>query len=217
MKPSRNKSLDPAASGHPPGLDTSLEASLRRYVEDFINNNHAAHVVARGMQVIGIGFWPIIDHVTFRTLNVEERAKEFLAHGYTYDTKLGVIEYENWWAKVYRRPGFPVLFVDQAYEGARGKGSLIPDWVKSFSDKVLHHIAIRVDDIEKAIFYLEKQGIAFAGKIVGDRATDLRQIFTQPEMRQGKAFSVVELTERHHGYDGFLPPQADGLMESTRL
>ena len=215
MKTPQDKPLTESGP-HGANRDGELEQSLRRYVEDFVKNNHAAHVVSRGMEVLGIGFWPIIDHMTFRTLHVEERAKEFLASGYVYDAKLGVIEYENWWAKVYRKTGYPVLFLDQAFEGARGKGSLIPDWVHTFSDKVLHHVAIRVEDIEKAIFYLEKQGVAFAGKIVGDKGTDLRQIFTQPEMRAAKTFSVLELTERHRGYEGFLPPQADGLMESTR-
>ena len=194
-----------------------LEKLLRGYTDDFIAHNRAAKVIADGLRVVGIGFRPIVDHLTFRTLNVEERAKEFLPHGYAYDTKLGVIEYENWWAKVYRKPGYPPLFLDQAFEGPRGKGSLIPGWVKTFGDKVLHHVAIRVDDIESAIFFLEKQGVEFAGGIVGDKATDLRQIFTKPEMKQGKAFSVIELTERHRGYAGFLPPQADGLMQSTRV
>ena len=193
-----------------------LEKLVLRYVEDFIDHNRAAHVIAKGLHVLGIGFWPLIDHITFRTLHVEKRAVEFLDCGYTYDQKLGVIEYENWWAKVYRKPGYPVIFIDQAYDGARGKGSLIPEWVEAFGDKVLHHVAVRVADIEQAIFYLEKQGVEFAGNIVGDRGTDLRQIFTKPEVKKGKPFSVVELTERHRGYAGFLPPQAQGLMESTR-
>ena len=197
-------------------LHDPLEKLLLHYVEDFISHNKAAHVIAMGLHVLGIGFWPIIDHLTFRTLKVEERAKEFLDQGYHYDEKLGVIEYENWWAKVYRRPGYPVIFVDQAYDGPRGKGSLIPEWVETFGDKVLHHVAIRVADIEQAIFFLEKQGTQFVGNIVGDRGSDLRQIFTKPEVKKGKPFSVIELTERHRGYTGFLPPQAQGLMESTR-
>ena len=167
--------------------------------------------------MIGIGFWPVIDHITFRTLEVEERAKEFLKLKYTYDSKLGILEYNNWFAKVYRRPGYPALFLDQAYPGARGKGSLLPAWVKAFGDKTIHHVAVRVDDIEQAVFYLEKQGVKFAGEIVGERGLDLRQIFTQPEIKKGQAFSVVELTERHRGYDGFSPPQANRLMESTRV
>ena len=217
--PIKNKKSQPKSKSQTQitGANDPLEKLLHRYIEDFIANNNAARVVADGMRVIGIGFFPIIDHVTFRTLDVEERAGEFRRCGYAYDAKLGVIEYENWWAKVYRKPGYPALFIDQAYEGERGRGSLIPDWVRTFGDKVLHHIAIRVDDIDKAIFYLEKQNVPFAGKVVGDRGTDLRQIFTAPEMKNGKAFTVLELTERHRGYTGFLPPQAQGLMESTRV
>lgn len=199
------------------GANDPLEKILRRYIEAFTENNKAGRVVKEGLRVIGIGFRPIIDHITFRTLNVEKRAKEFSDFGYTYDKTLGVIEYENWWAKVYRKPGYPVIFIDQAYDSARGKGSLIPDWVETFGDKVLHHVAVQVDDIEQAVYFLEKQGIPFAGSIVGDKGSDLRQIFTQPEMKQGKPFTVLELAERHRGYAGFLPPQADGLMESTRL
>ena len=166
--------------------------------------------------MIGIGFRPIVDHLTFRTLNIDERSKQFLSQGYDYDSALGPIEYDNWWARVYRKPGYPALFIDQAFDGERGKGSLIPEWVRKYGDQTLHHVAILVDDIEQAIFYLEKQGVPFAGKVEGERGTSLRQIFTQPEVRDGKPFSVLELTERHRGYTGFLPPQADGLMKSTR-
>lgn len=199
------------------GANDPLEKLIGYYIDDYLKNNRAAHVVAEGLKIIGIGFRPIVDHITFRTLNVETRAKEFLKYGYKYDSHLGVIEYENWWAKVYRKTGYPTIFIDQAYDGKRGEKSLIPDWVKTFGDKTLHHVAIMVDDIDKAIFYLEKQGVAFADKVVGGRGTDLRQIFSKAEMRQGKTFSVLELAERHRGYEGFLPPQADGLMESTRL
>ncbi len=198
------------------GADDPLEKILRGYIGEFITNNRAAKVVSDGLRVVGIGFRSVIDHITFRTLDVEKRAEEFLGYGYAYDRKLGIIEYDNWWAKVYRKFGYPTIFIDQAYAGARGKGSLIPAWVKNFGDKVLHHIAVQVDDIENAIFYLEKQNIPMTGSIVGDRGSDLRQIFTAPEVRHGKPFTVLELAERHRGYTGFLPPQAQGLMESTR-
>ena len=194
-----------------------LEILLKRYVEDFATQNRAAKVIAEGLERVGIGFWPVIDHLTFRTLNVEARAKEFLKLGYAYDAPLGVLEYHNWFAKVYRKTGLPALFIDQAFAGERGKGSLIPDWVKAFGDKTLHHVAVRVDDIEKSIANLKKLGVKFAGEIVGGRGTDLRQIFTESEMKKGKAFSVVELTERHRGFAGFSPPQANRLMESTRV
>ncbi len=194
-----------------------VEAVVCAYVYEFIQNNRAARVVSDGLRVLGVGLRPVIDHITFRTLNVDERAQEFLQLGFEQDAKLGIIEHENWWAKVYRKSGFPAIFIDQAFDGSRGRESLIPNWVKKFGDKILHHVAIQVDDIDQAIYFMEKQGIPFAGKVVGARGTDLRQIFTNPEVRDSAAFTVLELAERHHGYSGFLPPQADGLMESTRL
>lgn len=199
------------------GAQDPLEQLLRAYINDFISTNRAAHVVATGLKVLGIGFRPVIDHMTFRTLDVDTRAKEFIKYGYKYDTALGVLEYDTWWGKVYRKPGYPTIFIDQAFAGKRGKKSLIPEWVKSFGDKRLHHVTILVDDIESAVFYLEKQGIPFSGNIVGIRGSDLRQVFAQPEMMGGKTFSVLELAERHRGYSGFLPSKPETGPRSLRI
>jgi 4-hydroxyphenylpyruvate dioxygenase-like putative hemolysin len=87
--------------------------------------------------------------------------------------------------------------------------------VKKFGDRVFHHVAVRVEDIEKSIDRLKAKGVVFTGQIVGLRGGSLRQIFTAPEMVDGQPFSVLELTERHRGYQGFSPPQADSLMKST--
>ena len=197
------------------GMPDPLEKALRSYLEEFTANNKAAHVVSSGLRVLGIGLRPVLDHITFRALRVEERAKEFLDYGYVYDSKLGIIEYDTWWAKVYRKPGYPAVFIDQSFDGQRGRGNLIPDWVRIFGDKIPHHLTIQVDDIENAVFFLEKQGVPFVGRIAGSRGMDLRQIFAQPEMNKGKEFTVLELVERHHGYTGFVPPPAPGLVQTS--
>jgi 4-hydroxyphenylpyruvate dioxygenase-like putative hemolysin len=80
---------------------------------------------------------------------------------------------------------------------------------------MFHHLAIRVQDIEAAIAKLKAKGVAFTGDIVGPRGGNLRQIFTAPELVDGHPFSVLELAERHEGYQGFSPPQADSLMRAT--
>ena len=206
------KNSSPQSAG-----EDSLEWLLRGYVDDFVHQNKTAQIIFEGLESVGIGLWPVVDHLTFRTHDVEKRAEEFLKFKYVYDQKLGVLEYNNWFAKVYRKPGYPALFIDQAYSGEKGKGSLIPDWVNAFGDKTLHHVALRVEDIEKSVAALKKKGVKLAGEIVGEKGTDLRQIFTEPEMKKGKAFSVIELTERHRGFAGFSPPQANRLMESTRV
>jgi catechol 2,3-dioxygenase-like lactoylglutathione lyase family enzyme len=194
------------------------EVVVARYIQQFVLNNRSARRIKEELDEVGIGLWPVVDHITIRTLDVDRRAKEFLRLGFQWDRtvgKDGILEYDDWWAKVYRKPGLPAVFIDQAFKGPRGQTSVIPPWVQRFSDKVLHHIAIRVEDIERAVSTLKRKGVPFAGRIVGERGTDLRQIFTAAQPKKGHPFTVVELIERHRGYAGFSPPAADALMKSS--
>ena len=189
-------------------LDDLMERMVREYVE----RNRAAGVLKAMLDETGVGFSPVIDHVTIRTYDIDRAAEPFVTLGYAYDETL---QYDDWYAKVYRKVGYPALFVDQAYPDERGKTSIIPGWVDRFGDKVFHHIAARVEDIDKAVEQLKHRGVVFAGNIVGERGGHLRQIFSSPEMIDGQPFTVLELAERHRGYLGFLPPQADSLMKSS--
>lgn len=188
------------------------DPSVQDLIERYFNENEAARVFA---EECDRQEWPlIIDHITIRCLNVDRRAEPFLKNGYVYQGERVEYPDQGWWAKVYRRPGYPALFVDQAYDDPRGEKSIIPEWVKKFGDQALHHVAVRIDDIEKAVSALQKRGVEFSGEIVGKRGTRLRQIFTASEVRNGAAYSVLELTERN-GYDGFYPEQADSLMQAS--
>ena len=197
-------------------MNSSVDQFFTRYIDNFLAGNSAARNLEESLKLTGVGIMPLVDHCTLRTLDVDERAREVIDLGFQYDESIGVLEFDKWWAKVYRKPGYPALFIDQAFSGERGKGSLIPGWVQAHGDECFHHIAILVENIEIAMTALNTQNVQFAGEIVGEQGTDLRQIFTQPEERNGEVYSVLELIERHNGYAGFLPPQADGLMESTR-
>ncbi len=189
-----------------------LDGLIERMIDQYVSRNCAAQLLREMLDEAGVGFYPVADHLTLRTLDIDRRAEEYTTLGYVYSETL---EYDDWYAKVYRKVGYPALFVDQAYPDKRGRTSIIPGWVKRFGDQVFHHVAVRVDDIEKAIVRLKAKGVVFAGHIVGARGGPLRQIFTAPEMIDGQPFSVLELTERHRGYQGFSPPQADSLMKST--
>jgi len=192
--------------------DRRLDELLSGYIADFVARNRAAAILKRQLDQVGVGFVPLADHLTFRTDDIDRRAEEFVGLGYRFSE---TIEYQDWFAKVYRKPGYAALFIDQAYGDRRGRTSIIPAWVAQFGDRTLHHIAIRVEDIDIAIDRLQQEGIRFTGSIVGERGGPLRQIFTAPEEVDGAPFSVIELTERHEGFLGFSPPQADGLMRST--
>ena len=157
---------------------------------------------------------PMIDHITIRCIDIDLRAIPFLKIGYLYQDEMVEYPDQGWWAKVYRKTGFPTLFVDQAYSDARGEKSIIPRWVNQFGEEVLHHLAVLVRDIEEVVDAMRQMGIEFSGEISGKRGTRLRQIFTAAEVRNGAPFTVLELTERN-GYDGFYPEQANQLMESS--
>ncbi len=194
------------------------EGVIRRYVEEFVKNSRPAGILREHLDRVGIGLFPLVDHITVRTLDVDRRAKEFLRMGFRWDRTIGregILEYDDWWAKVYRKPGLPAVFMDQAFKGPRGNTSVIPPWVRRFSDRVLHHIAVRVEEIDRAVILMKKKGIRFAGPIVGLPGTDLRQLFTAADVKRGHPFTVVEIIERHRGYAGFSPPAADALMKSS--
>jgi len=193
-----------------------LDQLLANYIKQFFEGNSVGREMANSLKLAGVGIAPLIDHCTIRTRDVDSRAKPFQELGYAYDENIGVLEFDSWWAKVYRKPGHPALFIDQAFSDARGNQSLIPEWVDHHGDQCFHHIAILVENIDGAIETLISKGFKIAGAIIGDAGSDLRQVFTEPEIRNGQVYSVLELIERHNGYQGFLPPQADGLMESTR-
>ena len=188
-----------------------------KYIEEYLEADKAARFMAEALKKCGVGLMPLVDHCAIRTHDVERRSLECLDMGFRYDEKIGILEFDNWWAKVFRKPGYPALFIDQGFDGERGKGGLIPGWVDAFGDKCFHHFAIRVEDIEHAVGFMKSHGFLFADEIIGEPESGLRQIFSKPEIKNGLAFTVLELLERHNGYEGFLLPQADGLMESTRL
>ena len=144
------------------GQEADLDAVMARMTADFLAQNSAGRMLRRALDDVGVGFIPVIDHVTIRTMDIDRRAEEFLALGYRYDETL---HFDDWYAKVFRWAGYPALFVDQAYPDDRGKTSIIPRWVEKFGDQVFHHVAVRVEDIEQAILKLKAKGVVFAGEI----------------------------------------------------
>ncbi len=193
-------------------ITENQDPTLRGLLREYFESNEAARIFVDQAEQKG---WPVIlDHMAIRCLNVEKRAEEFVQMGYRYHDELVEYPDQGWWAKVYRKEGFPTLFIDQAYTDKRGEKSILAPWVGIFGDQVLHHIAVRVEDIEQAIEVLKEAGVEFSGNIVGPKGTRLRQIFTASEVKNDKAYSVLELAERNQ-YEGFVPEQADGLMQSS--
>lgn len=188
-----------------------IEQVIQQYIRQFIESNKAGQIVHSLLAQAGVGLRPSIDHLSIRTLDVQERALEFEALGFRFDTNLGVIERDSWWAKVYRKPGFPPIYLDQAFNDTRGVGSPIPDWVRRFTDAGLHHLAVVVEDIEMAVQRFTEHGISFEHAVSGMPNVPFRQIYSVPELVDGVPHTVLEIVERRWGYTGFISPLAGVL------
>ncbi|MCC7439078.1 MAG: hypothetical protein IT211_11350 [Armatimonadetes bacterium] len=188
-----------------------IEKVIQQYIRQLVESNKAAQTVHTLLSQVGVGLRPSLDHLSIRTLDVQERALEFEALGFRFDANLGVIERDSWWGKVYRKPGFPPIYIDQAFAGARGEGSPIPGWVKQFTDAGLHHMAVAVEDIEVAAERFASHGISFEDSILGMPGDPFRQLYSIPEMIAGTPHTVIELVERRWGYTGFISPLAGTL------
>ena len=64
------------------GQEADLDAVMARMTADFLAQNSAGRMLRRALDDVGVGFIPVIDHVTIRTMDIDRRAGEFLALGY---------------------------------------------------------------------------------------------------------------------------------------
>ena len=109
-----------------PGVE--LDALIVRMIQEYVSRNQAAKALRDSLDEAGVGFYPVADHLTLRTMDIDRRAEEFTKLEYVYSETL---EYEDWYAKVYRKIGYPALFVDQAYPDDRGRRASSPVGSKS--------------------------------------------------------------------------------------
>ena len=49
----------------------ALDALIARMVEDYLSQNDAARVVRDSLDDVGVGFWPVMDHLTIRTTDID--------------------------------------------------------------------------------------------------------------------------------------------------
>ena len=177
-----------------------LEQILKQYAAGLALENTAARVVTRGLSLVGIGIRPILDHFIFRTVHLKERTNEFLELGYERDSTAKVLDHKGHGVEVLRRGRAPAILVEHPHE----KAGL--DWVAHFGDKKPYAMALRVDDIEEAVFRLEKQAVGFIRPPAGKHGETLREIAALPEIKDGKNAHHLILVERHEGDQRFYSP-----------
>lgn len=70
-----------------------LDEIISRMVTDYLAKNTAARILRDGLDEVGVGFWPVMDHLTIRTMDIDRRAEEWVELGYVYSETL---EFEDW-------------------------------------------------------------------------------------------------------------------------
>lgn len=194
-------------------VNTHVDAVIQDYINRYCESNPDALLLRDTFESIGAGLRPVIDHLSIRTLDVAERALEFEALGFSYDDILGTMERDSWWAKAYRKPGYPAIYIDQPFGDLRGHESPMREWVERFGDSGLHHLALSVDNIDHAVDRMRGLGVHLSGSISGLVGGPFRQAYTTPVFVEGQPFTVLELVERRWGFIGFWSPMATSTSQ----
>ena len=190
---------------------------LQEYFDNYVLQNSDARNFMHQIENCKFDLRALVDHCTIRALDIESVAKWLYAEGFE-KVPNGLIHMEDWFLQSFYKSGYPIIVVDQPnYDKllSTGGGAVIYDWIRKFGYRQFHHIAVRVQEIEKAVSIWTQWGIPFAGDIVCDINTGLKQIFTKPVERDGHPFTVLEFIERPPGYAGLVVQNADKLVLSA--
>ncbi|OQA58193.1 MAG: hypothetical protein BWY42_00155 [Candidatus Omnitrophica bacterium ADurb.Bin277] len=178
----------------------ALEQLLKKNIDAFAAVNPSAKVILRGLSLVGIGFRPVLDHLLFRTTRPSERVREFTELGYSGDPSARVMDGCGNPVSVYRCRCLPAILIEEA----RGKDSR--EWVRLFGDSSPYMLGMKVDSLEEAAFYLEKQAVRFLRPEAGKPGEEVRAIAALPVFRDGAAVNVLVLVERHAGNTNYYGP-----------
>jgi len=175
-----------------------LKAYLTALVVSFVAENQGARVVSQGLKCVGVGILPVIDHLCFFTNDFKECLEHYRDFGYeeSFSSDLEITEGIG---HVLIKKGYPALIVIEA-----GESAFIKSWLEKFNHRQPFFIAVEVEHIENAVFYMEKQGVAFTEGVFGKRGDHCRLAFSAFEVKEGQLFSTLRLVERLRGYQGFM-------------
>lgn len=194
--------------------DTSF---LTTFFYDYVLHNLDARCVMREIESCHFDIRALVDHCTIRTLDIMRVEEWLCAEGFKKMSD-GTVDMGDWFLQSFYKIGYPTIVVDQPHDENMSEncgGKIIFDWVKTFGDNQFHHIAVRVSDIEQAVKKWAQWGVSFAGGVICDKKTGLKQIFTKPVERDGHSYTVLEFIERPPGCTGLVVPNADKLVLSV--
>src|SRR3989344_9350769 len=139
---------------------------LKEYFDNYVRQNNDAQNFMHQIENCKFDIRALVDHCTIRTLDIKSVGRLLLEEGFI-EVPDGTIDMDSWILQLFYKPGYPMIAVDQPNYGkldaGGGGGRIIHDWVHTFGDKQFHHIAVRVQEIDKAVKTWTQWGIPFAG------------------------------------------------------
>lgn len=180
-----------------------LKDKLLKTISFFVADNEAARVISQGLRVVGIGILPALDYLCFLTKSHAACIEPYLSLGYSENqSKQLDIRTSEGHAKVYDCAGYPSIVVVES-STVKEQTPFISAWVDKFDHALPFMLTLHVENIENAVFYLEKQGVAFPKSISGGRGEIVREAIAIAKVKEDQVFSAVKLIERHCGYSGY--------------
>ena len=173
--------------------------------------NRAAKILRGLLEEAGVGFYPVVDH---RDL---AHARHRPARPAVRFARLCTMKRCSMTTGTPRSIGRPAIPPCSWIRPIRtpGKTSIIPRWVAAFGDQVFHHVAVRVEDIDRAVARLKSNGWNLPAPSSAPPAGNCAPDFFGTGTREWPAVHGPRAGGAAPGLPGFLPPQADSLMKST--
>lgn len=148
-----------------------------------------------------------LDHIAFRVKDKDISKQIFILMGYEVVDSFLPFNNDKVSCIVLKHSKYdlPEIFISEGLED-----SIVKNWINKNGSGV-HHIAFKVDNLDKEIGIFKSKGIKFSSEnpIVCE---DLKQIFTEPLDFLGGI--CIELLER--STHGFCKDSVKQLMETTK-
>jgi len=173
---------------------------INSYLEEFKSRYPVVEVFFKSLALVGVGIWPVVDHLLFRVYDGTEKTEELLSLGYVLKSKKVAHESRGSLITSYAQISFPDVLVETPAKKGVGDAA---NWIDKNSESELAGMAIRVEEIEKAVYFLEKQNIKFYYPIHGARSETLRWIKMVLKEAGDQSDSAFFLLERRGAWDRY--------------
>lgn len=179
---------------------SAKKEKINAYLKEFRAHYPVADAFLKSLSLVGVGVWPVADHLLFRVYDGAPKTEELLALGYKLKSKKVAHESRGSLITAYAQVSFPDILIETPSKKGVGEAS---QWIEKNNQQELAGLAIRVEEIESAVYFLEKQGVKFHYPIHGKTPEALRWIKMSISENDGASDSAFFLLERRGAWDHY--------------